>query len=440
MRTLLSSIGAAVITCAVAIVGLDRARAAVGPPGLNPVPCADRAWEADDPSFAALAGATAHFGRYDGGVYRIEIPEKWNGDLVLWAHGYVDDAGPQGLRLRVGFPTAGQNGAGPTLREHLIASGFAWAASSYRCNGYVPGFGLLDTVALTDLFAKASGRSPTRTYLTGVSMGGHITLLGMQEFPTRFAAGLALCAAGPGELDFLVAVHAASELISGISVNNANRDADVAKLAEVYGTPPVYTEKGRQLASVQIETSGGARPFALEGLASRFIENVSGGARVETRQEWARVATNAHVTYAIDDALGLTANALNTRVRRKAVDGAARNATTYDEVVPFDGRFERPVLTLHGTGDLFVPISLQRTLKQAVDAAGRQQFLVQRVIRTPGHCGFSRQEQVQAMDDVVRWVRQDVRPQGDDVMGDLRDAGRRFTNPIRPGDPGGLKP
>ena len=98
------------------------------------------------------------------------------------------------------------------------------------------------------------------------------------------------------------------------------------------------------------------------------------------------------------------------------------------------------MLTLHGTGDLFVPISLQRTLKQAVDAAGRQQFLVQRVIRTPGHCGFSRQEQVQAMDDVVRWVRQDVRPQGDDVMGDLRDAGRRFTNPIRPGDPGGLKP
>ena len=440
MRTLLSSMTALIVACAVALVGSDRARAAVGPPGLTPVPCADRAWEADDPSFAALAGATARFGRYDGGVYRIEIPDRWNGDLMLWAHGYVDDAGPQGLRLRVGFPGAGQDGAGPTFREHLIASGFAWAASSYRCNGYVPGVGLLDTAALADLVAKTGGRSPTRTYLTGVSMGGHVTLLGMQEFPTRFAAGLAMCPAGPGEMDFLVAVHAASEAVSGIAVNNTNREADLARLAEIYGTPPAYTEKGRQLASIQVETSGGARPFAVDGLVTRFIENVSAGARVEMREEWSRVATNVHVTYAIDEALGLTATALNARVRRKAIDSGARTAPTYDEVAPFDGRFERPVMTLHGTGDLFVPISLERNLKQAVDAAGRQQLLVQRIIRTPGHCGFSRQEQVQALDDVVKWVREDVRPQGDDVMADLRDAGRTFTNPIRPGDPGGLKP
>jgi pimeloyl-ACP methyl ester carboxylesterase len=440
MRTLLSFLSVGLVTCLVAIAGSDRARALVGQPGLTPVPCADRIWEADDPSFAALSGATAHFGRYDGGTYRIEIPDRWNGDLVLWAHGYVDDAGPQGLRLRVGFPGAGQDGAGPTLREHLMASGFAWAASSYRCNGYVPGVGLIDTVALVDLFAKTSGRSPTRTYLSGVSMGGHVTLLGMQEFPTRFAAGLAMCAAGPGEMDFLVAVHAASEAVSGIAVNNTTREADLARLAEIYGKPPAYTEKGRQLASIQIETSGGARPFAADGLATRFMDNVSAGARVATRQEWSQVATNAHVTYAIDETLGLSVNALNTRVRRKPVDAAARSGATYDEVAPFDGQFERPVLTLHGTGDLFVPISLERTLKRAVDAAGRRQFLVQRIIRTPGHCGFSRQEQVQALDDVVKWVREDIRPQGDDVMADLRDAGRTFTNPIRPGDPGGLKP
>jgi pimeloyl-ACP methyl ester carboxylesterase len=394
----------------------------------------------DDPSFAALTGATAHFGRYDGGAYRLEIPDRWNGELVLWAHGFVDDSGPQGLRLRVGLPGGGQEGSGATFREHLIASGFAWAASSYRCNGYVPGIGLLDTVALADVFAKISGRTPTRTYFSGVSMGGHVALLGMQEYPTRFAAGLAMCAAGPGEMDFLVAVHAASEAISGVAVNEGSRDADVARLAEIYGKPPTFTGKGRQLASVQIETSGGARPFALEGLATRFIENVSAGARVPTREEWSQVATNVHVSYAIDETLGLTANAINSRVRRRTIASTARRTPTYDEVAPFDGRFERPVMTLHGTGDLYVPISLQRTLKQAVDAAGRQHNLVQRIIRTPGHCGFSRQEQVQALDDIVKWVREDVRPKGDDVMADLRDAGRSFTNPIRPGDPGGLKP
>ena len=38
------------------------------------------------------------------------------------------------------------------LRQYLIPNGFAWASSSYRCNGYVPGQGLVDTLALRDLF------------------------------------------------------------------------------------------------------------------------------------------------------------------------------------------------------------------------------------------------------------------------------------------------
>jgi hypothetical protein len=38
----------------------------------------------------------------------------------------------------------------------------------------------------------------------------------------------------------------------------------------------------------------------------------------------------------------------------------------------------------------------------------------------------------------VRWVRDGVRPAGDDLSGDLTDIGRQFTNPIRPGDPGGV--
>jgi hypothetical protein len=93
---------------------------------------------------------------------------------------------------------------------------------------------------------------------------------------------------------------------------------------------------------------------------------------------------------------------------------------------------------MHGTGDLFVPIHLERTLAQAVKAAGRDDLLVQRIYRIPGHCGFSVPEQTRAFDDLVHWVRDGVRPQGDDPLADLRDAGRRFTDPLRDGDPGGL--
>jgi dienelactone hydrolase len=403
----IGAIGASAVV--VAMVSTTSTRAAVGGPALTPVPCRDALWQNDDPTFEALPKAKASFGQYGGGIYRIEIPDAWNGELVLWAHGFVDQRSSQGQQLRVGFPGGGQAGQGRTFREHLIANGFAWAASSYRCNGYVPGIGLLDTMALGNVFTKTNeGKAAARTYLTGASMGGHMTVLGLQEFPTAFDGGLAMCPSGPGEKDFLTAVGAASERVSGVTVADATRDRDVTALLQVVGTPPQYTEKGRQLARIQIEISGGPRPFALEGLTGRFTQNVSAAATVFTEPAWNRAARDTN--------------------------------GQYEETIPFDGRIERPLMTLHGTGDLFVPISLEQTLKRAVDAAGKSERLVQRIIRVAGHCGFSRSEQARAFDDLVTWVHHGAHPEGDDVLGNLSDAGLTFTDPLRPGDPGTIRP
>lgn len=405
---------------------------AVGRPGITPVACPQQTWAPEDPSFDALPGARAFSGQYDGGVYQIEIPDDWNGELVLSAHGFVSNGGANGSRLRV---------RPPAIRQHLVHQGFAWAASSYRCNGYVPGMGLQDTMALTGLFTTFNGgRSPQRVYLTGTSMGGHVTLLGMHEFPTSFAGALAMCPAGPELFDYFTAVGAAAEVITGIRFEDPRTVAqDVRKMADLLGQPSEYTQKGRQLANVEIELSGGARPFAGEGLQSRFIQNISGGALAGSQSPSSRVVTNQHYTYRIDEALGLTSARLNELVRRKAPDMDVRNPMgPYDELVPFDGRIERPVLTMHGTGDLFVPIHLERTLKTAVKSAGRENLLVQRIYRIPGHCGFSVPEQSRAFDALVSWVRDGVRPEGDDVSADLRDAGRRFTEPLRVDDPGQL--
>ena len=90
--------------------------------------------------------------------------------------------------------------------------------------------------------------------------------------------------------------------------------------------------------------------------------------------------------------------------------------------------------------DLYVPVSLERSLKRAVDDAGKSQLLVQRIMRIAGHSGFSQSEQIRAFDDLAGWARRGPRPEGDDVLGDLNDAGLKFTDPIRPGDPGTRKP
>jgi len=145
------------------------------------------------------------------------------------------------------------------------------------------------------------------------------------------------------------------------------------------------------------------------------------------------------VHYHIDDGLGLTDAAINSAVRRKAADAEARSARgPYEEAIPFDGRIERPVLTLHGSGDLYVPISLEQSLRRTVDAAGKSSWLVQRIVRSPGHCNFSAAEQADAFDALVDWARNGTRPEGDDMLADLSNAGLKFTNPVRPGDPGTL--
>lgn len=430
----LRALTCAAITALIAIGQSTRTTTALGRPGVTPVPCPDQPWQMAEARFDALPAAKAFFGQYDGGLYRIEIPENWNGELVLYAHGYAPNTGTNGSTLRVG---------NSPVREHLIQNGYAWAASSYRCNGYVPGQGLLDTMALTDLFTKTNnGRAPQRVYLTGTSMGGHITLLGMHEFPTTFAGGLAMCPAGPELFDFFAATAGAAEVITGVQLKLDTMQADLAKMNDILGKPPDYTEKGRQLASVEIQISGGPRPFAAEGLASggRFAGNISGAALAGSTTPTNRAAMTTHIKYAIDDDLGLTADALNKGARRKAIDAAFRNPMgPYDEVVPFDGKLERPVLTMHGTGDLFVPIFLEQVLKRAVEASGKQQLLTQRIYRIAGHCGFSQPEMIRAFDDLTTWVKQGTKPEGDEVYGDLRNAGVKFTDPIRPNDPGGVR-
>jgi pimeloyl-ACP methyl ester carboxylesterase len=430
----LQGLTCATIVALIAIGASTRTTAALGKPGVTPLPCPAQAWIPGEPAFDALPGAKAIFGKYDGGLYRIEIPEKWNGELVLFAHGFVSNAGPSGAGLRVGLHR---------VRDHLVKEGFAWAASSYRCNGYVPGQGLVDTMALSDIFTKANdGRAPQRTYLTGESMGGHVTLLGMQEFPTAFAGGLAMCPAGPELFDYYAAMSAAAEVVTGQQFHAETLQQDAAKIAEMLGKPPDYTDKGRQLASIEIEMSGGPRPFALEGLASRFLANMatSQAALVGSTTPSNRAIDTAHLKYSIGDGLGLTADTLNRNARRKTGDPEIRSANgPYEEIVPFDGKIERPLLTMHGTGDLYVPVFLEQTLKRAVTAAGNDKLLVQRLYRIGAHCQFSQPEMIKAFDDLVKWVRQGTRPEGDDVFGDLSNAGAKFTEPLRPGDPGGVR-
>ena len=62
-------------------------------------------------------------GEIAGATWLAQVPDNWNGDLVIYAHGYAGE----GTRLGVGPP--------PAL-GFLLDEGYAWAASSFNENPF----------------------------------------------------------------------------------------------------------------------------------------------------------------------------------------------------------------------------------------------------------------------------------------------------------------
>ena len=142
-------------------------------------------------TFAAMANGTAETdgtsrwaGVLNGAAYRVEVPANWNGKLVMYAHGYAGTGNALGVN-------------NPSIRRHLLMNGYAWAASSYSKNYYDVRVGVEDTNALALAFtqiATANSRpltAPTKLYIIGHSMGGHITGAAIDSDACRLAALLA---------------------------------------------------------------------------------------------------------------------------------------------------------------------------------------------------------------------------------------------------------
>jgi hypothetical protein len=100
------------------------------------------------------------------------------------------------------------------------------------------------------------------------------------------------------------------------------------------------------------------------------------------------------------------------------------------------GRLTVPLVTLHETGDAWVPLSLEQSYRRRTIAAGTDHLLVQRVMRAGSHCGFDGEMREQAFDDLVAWIERGVRPQGEDVLAtDLSRIGLKWTPILHPEDP-----
>ena len=384
--------------------------------------------------------AISRSGVLGGASYLIEAPAKWDGGLVVFAHGIQRGPGPGAV-------------AAPPIAGHILAGGHAWIASGYRAREYQPHLFIEDTNALRELFLKEIGQ-PRWTIIYGQSMGGHIVVASLELHPALYQGGLAECGLvdGISIADYLMAYTAAAELISGVPMLDApDREAFARVLNErvvpALGLPGAYTARGRQFDSVVkylmgADQAGNDLPLRLQGLQRRYLMNMMHRPRdVENDPSpGMRAASTVHIRYRIDPALGLTEDELNARVRRLQPAKDARSPIANPVYAERTGRLRAPLITLHETGDAWVPLSLEQSYRRRTIAAGTDHLLVQRVMRAPSHCGFDGETREQAFDDLVAWIERGVRPVGEDVLArDLSRIGLRWTVSLHPEDPLALR-
>jgi pimeloyl-ACP methyl ester carboxylesterase len=385
--------------------------------------------------FAALPGTTVEtdrwFGTLDGSGYRIEVPKNWNGFLVMWAHGYDGS----GASLTV---------SDPPIRRHLVENGYAWAASSYSKNNYDVRAGIEDTNALALAFTRIAGQNnrvlppPSKTYIIGGSMGGHVAAAAVEQETmntainkARYDGAVPMCAVlGDTELfDYLNAYQLAAQYLGGVPATTfpvADFAASQKKIKDALWSifPVVPTTQGRKLEALVMNLTGGTRPifadsFKLKPFQDAVWAHFGNDGTIDGILAKS-VTDTSKIIYQLDADPALSAEeiSLNNSILRvtPAPDANRLRSDGLRWVPKVNGQFNAPVVTMHTLGDLVVPFKMEQIYRQRATANGSDQWLVQRAIRAPAHCDFSIAEQVAAFEAMIGWDQRGFKPAGDDVL------------------------
>ncbi len=356
---------------------------------------------------------TVHTGQIDGAEYRVEVPSRWNGTLLLYSHGTYP----------AGYTPPVEMASRPAGRTELLDRGYALAASRYRVpHGHAVPDALRDQPALVSWFSREVAR-PRRVIAWGSSLGG-LTSVVLGE-RSRFDGVLAMCGALGGavlrsnqllDLGFVfrtlldpslevvrVTDPAANETRAVAAVESAlgtglgrarlalaNAVAGIPAWSRVHEPRPTGVAEAVEQAAVHDRTV--ARSLAW-GSVRADIETRAGGnpswnTGVDYRVLLERASQRDLVLAAYREAgvspdADLAALAAAPRV---AADAAAvRWLRTYGDPA---GRAQSPVVTLHALGD---PTSVEHA--DAYRGRDVRRLFVDRA----GHCMHTAAEELTAL-------------------------------------------
>ncbi|MGW0827479.1 alpha/beta hydrolase [Streptomyces sp. NPDC002845] len=376
---------------------------------------------ADAASAERLTGTLA-----DGATWIADVPQDWNGTLILFSHGF-------------GITTA-QNAPSEDVRLRLLEEGYALTGSSYDPNGSLWGLESAERDQLATLDAvTAKIGEPELTLSMGQSMGGLVGARLARDGAGGIDGGLGLCGlvAGANDLENyqLDAEYTIARLLlPGVPVklvgfaSRAEAAATAQQLSAAV-TAAQETPEGRAriaLAAAFLNlpawAPGQDRPapgdwagqqeqqyaWFAQGILS-FIEvgryeieqSVGGNNSWNRGVDYARVlagSTHARQVRALYRSAGLDLRADLRILTEGATITADPEAVRTAERTSSAGQgLAVPLLDIHTTADNLVPVEQENRFADRVRASGDGALLRQAYVERQGHCAFTTAETVAAL-------------------------------------------
>jgi pimeloyl-ACP methyl ester carboxylesterase len=345
-----------------------------------PDDCQEAALPSDDPNYP------------DAQLILTCLPPDFNGTLIIYAHGYVKPQEPLTLPEESGEADVRE------LVEQLLDLGFGVATSSYHKNGYAVEQAEAD---LNNLVAYVESIEPDidAVFIIGASEGALIATMLVEKYPETYAGGLALCGPLAGtqyQVAHLADVRAVFDYFFPEVFPFGALDVPDDAYAQWNG-PDGF--KVKIAAAVEADPDGIAQVFGVAGVAcdtadhdeaANCAQNILAYSvfgtndLLETAAGWPVSNVEKEYSGSVDDA------ALNAGIERFDVDPAA---STYTNLYyrP-SGLLQRPLVTLHTTGDPVVPYRHELIYFKRAALLGTDDKLTVLPVDRAGHCAFKTQE------------------------------------------------
>ncbi|WP_105971641.1 alpha/beta hydrolase [Streptomyces geranii] len=362
----------------------------------------------------------------DGATWIADVPEDWNGTLLLFSHGFG--------------PLVARNAPTEAVRTELLGQGYALTGSSYDPNGSMWALESAerDQFATLDAVTAKIG-TPRRTLAIGQSMGGLVNAQLARDGGGRIDGALGQCGLVAGATDLenyqLDAEYTIARLLlpeQDVKLVRFDSPADAAATAGLLTkavTAAQATPQGRArvaLAAAFLNlpawSPGKERPaptdwaeqqaqqydwFAqgiltfVEGGRYAIEQSVGGNNSWTKGVDYTRLlagSQHAPLVRALYRTAGLDLRAdLRTLTKDATITADPAAVRTARRTSSAGQGLEVPLLDVHTTADNLVPVEQESSFAARVRASGDGALLRQAYVERQGHCAFTTAETVAAL-------------------------------------------